>query len=87
MLKIKADKMGELEKFGFKKTPRKRYVYEVDEGFGSSGWLTVDVDISDEYKTSNELCLFGDILGDVGAVLLKKLYDLIKADMVEVCDD
>lgn len=42
---------------------------------------------SGEYKTRNELCLFGDFSGDVGAVLLKKLYDLIKADMVEVCDD
>lgn len=87
MLKIKAEKMGELEKWGFEKTPRKGYVYEVDDGFGNTGWLTVDVDISGEYKTSNELCLFGDISGDVGAVLLKKLYNLIKADMVEVCDD
>lgn len=84
MLKIKAEKIGELEKFGFKKIPRKRYVYEVDDGIGNTGWLTVGVDISGEYKTRNELCLFGDFSGDVGAVLLKKLYDLIKADMVEV---
>jgi len=75
MLKIKKDKMQELEKFGFKKNMWDEYVFT---DYGSIEMLYVQ----------NDGCLYFElyrvpIYGAIVEDLLFKLFDLIKADMVE----
>ena len=75
MLKIKADRMGELEKFGFKEYDLKNNRYIHEEEFLST--LTI-VDNVIEIKAGDD---WG--AGCVDNIHLDILYQLIKADMVE----
>lgn len=79
MLKIKEDKMQELEKFGFKKNNSDEYIYTEDNSI-------------EELCVQNDGCLYFElyrvpIYGAIVEDLLFKLFDLIKADMVEKVDE
>lgn len=75
MLRIKADRMEELEKFGFKEYDLKNNRYIHKKEFLST--LTV-VDNAIEIKAGDD---WGE--GYVDNIHLDILYQLIKADMVE----
>lgn len=75
MLKIKKDKMQELEKFGFKKNNFDEYIYTEDNSI-------------EELCVQNDGCLYFElcrvpIYGAIVEDLLFKLFDLIKNNMVE----
>lgn len=72
MLKIKADRMGELEKFGFIK-------------FKENYWTFGNTDECDIGILADRTISIGTADYQARAITkgLKPLYDLIKADMVE----
>lgn len=77
MLKIKADKMKDLEKFGFKKcnsTGGFIYFYIISKNYGEYVELVVNVDRSITLDVNYEDYFTDDM--DI-------FYDIIKADMVE----
>lgn len=78
MLKIKAERMGELEKMGFKKNKNGGYSYYLIWNYGQ--YVVIDV------LPNRELALCVNY-EDCYIDNLQIFYDLIKADMVEVCDD
>ena len=94
MLKIKAEKMKDLEKFGFRKHKQdkedvsvskwRRNWVEADtiDGYpiGSSGWEFYP---SINIYQDRTMKIFVDSWGGVYSADLDILYDLIKADMVE----
>lgn len=73
MLKIKADKMKDLEKLGFKYDNFGFYIFSTGLPYGTPHILV------DEDK--------GYISISAGDNILIKIYDLIKADMVEAVED
>lgn len=79
MLKIKEDKMQELEKFGFKKNNFDEYIYTEDNSI-------------EELRVLSDGCLYFElyrvpVYGAIVEDLLFKLFDLIKNDMVEKVDE
>lgn len=77
MLKIKADKMKDLEKFRFKKcnsTGGLIYFYTIAKNYGNYVEVIVNVDRSITLDVNYE---------DYFTEEIDILYDLIKADMVE----
>lgn len=69
MLKIKAEKMKDLEKFGFKYDNFGFYIFSTELPYGTPHIL-IDED-------TRHICI------STGDNILTKIYDLIKAGMVE----
>lgn len=84
MLKIKAEKMGELEKFGYredgncytKQVTREREIFIWKDSREIADYV-IDPTTYTGYKYR----------GEYKSILKPYIQDLIKADMVEVCDD
>lgn len=99
MLKIKNNiDLEELKKFGFYQSNKRlnSWDYELkikepteDNCFADDGFaiLTVKEYEPDGTRTNKELLLMTNTNDEVWYELDGVIYDLIKADMVEVCDD